>query len=172
MEIQASLIFHCILAFCAGLCTSYPLDMQSLKMDCKALKEHFENNNLNGEDDGGIFQTRLTIWKDKSLKHIFLSQIIAKYLKMFETLNIASLQPHIDNIREELAKAREDHLLKPEDQLLKDLSELQSLEMSDVKIQRKAALELYGIFQEIALLSNPTVKRKRNQERRRRGSKN
>ncbi|KAJ1163126.1 hypothetical protein NDU88_003589 [Pleurodeles waltl] len=90
---------------------------------------------------------------------------------MFRSLKIGSVQKHIDNIREELSKASKD-VLKPEDQLLKDLLDLQSLEMGDIKVQQKAAMELYSIFQEISLLNNPAPKRKRNKERRRRGSKN
>ncbi|XP_078512019.1 interferon gamma [Lissotriton helveticus] len=172
MALRASVIFQCVLIFfCIGCCASYPLNLQTLKADCAALMEHFMSTNPNGANDGAIFQKKLDTWKEKSVKQLFLSLIVDKYLKMFGSLKIGSVQKHIDNIREELSKASKD-VLKPEEQLMKDLLDLKSLEMGDIKVQQKAAMELYSIFQEINLLNNPTIKRKRNKERRRRGSKN
>ncbi|XP_053575195.1 interferon gamma [Bombina bombina] len=133
-------------------------------------------NNINREETygGPIFLRYLESWKEAGEKKIILSQIVPMYLKMFESLKITELNNSIDNIKEVLHYTN-NNFLKQSDQKLKELNELKKIQMTDSKIRHKALKELFQVLQEIRCVKNPTscaksIKRKRNNQRKRRGS--
>ncbi|OWK60728.1 Interferon gamma [Lonchura striata] len=109
-------------------------------------------------DGGPIFTERLSSWTERNEKRIILSQIVSMYLKMFE--NTDSSKAHVRNIAEELSTLKES--LSDGSKKIEDLKDLINLQMSDLKVQRKAVNELFSVLQKLGDTSS-SYKRKRSQ---------
>ncbi|KAM8820363.1 interferon gamma [Eudromia elegans] len=134
------------------------LVLADLQNDIQKLKADFNSSLPDVADGGPIFTEKLKNWTEKNEKRIILSQIVSMYLEMLE--NTDKTQGHVRRISEELFTLKNslpDGLKK-----LKDLMDLAKLQMSDLKIQRKAVNELFSVLQ--TLVETPTsLKRKRSQ---------
>ncbi|NXT62283.1 IFNG protein, partial [Chaetops frenatus] len=108
----------------------------------------------------GHTQTFLSdhIFQQRNEKRIILSQIISMYLKMLE--NTDRSKAHVRNISEELHTLKES--LSDGSKKIEDLKDLTKLQMSDLKIQRKAVNELFSVLQKLGDTSS-SHKRKRSQ---------
>nr|BAO65914.1 interferon gamma [Nymphicus hollandicus]BAO65915.1 interferon gamma [Nymphicus hollandicus] len=133
-----------------------------LQNDIDQLKADFNSSHSDVADGGPIFTEKLKNWTERNEKRIILSQIVSMYLEMLEGTDKS--KAHIRHISEELYTLRNslpDGLKK-----LKDLNDLAKLQMTDLKIQRKAVHELFSVLQK--LVETPTsLKRKRSQSQRR-----
>uniref|UniRef100_A0A8C9FTG0 Interferon gamma n=1 Tax=Pavo cristatus TaxID=9049 RepID=A0A8C9FTG0_PAVCR len=101
------------------------------------------------------------ILQQRNEKRIILSQVVSMYLEMFE--NTDKSKPHIKHIAEELYTLKKD--LPDGVKKVKDIMDLAKLQMNDLRIQRKAANELFSVLQK--LVDPPSSKRKRSQSQRR-----
>ncbi|NXB45761.1 IFNG protein, partial [Leucopsar rothschildi] len=134
------------------------LNLLKLQNDIDKLKTDFNSSNSDVADGGPIFTEKLSNWTERNEKRIILSQIVSMYLKMFESADKS--KEYVRNIDEELRTLKEslsDGSKKME--YLKDLTELQ---MSDLKIQRKAVNELFIVLKKLGDTSS-SHKRKRSQ---------
>nr|ADG60261.1 gamma interferon [Agapornis roseicollis] len=136
-----------------------------LQNDIDQLKADFNSSHSDVADGGPIFTEKLLNWTERNEKRIILSQIVSMYLEMLTSLKVThQSKAHIKHISEELYTLKNslpDGLKK-----LKDLKDLEKLQMSDLKIQRKAVHELFSVLQK--LVETPTsLKRKRSQSQRR-----
>ncbi|NXA23962.1 IFNG protein, partial [Ibidorhyncha struthersii] len=134
------------------------LVLAQLQNDIDQLKADFNSSHSDVADGGPIFTDKLINWTEKNEKRIILSQIVSMYLKMLE--NTDKSKAHIRHISEELYTLKSslpDGLKK-----VKDLMDLEKLQMSDLKIQRKAVNELFSVLQKLVETS-ASRKRKRSQ---------
>ncbi|NWS75061.1 IFNG protein, partial [Crotophaga sulcirostris] len=132
--------------------------LAQLENDIDQLKADFNSSNSDVADGGPIFTDKLINWTERNEKRIILSQIVSLYLEMLE--NTDKSKAHIRHISEELYTLKNslpDGLKK-----MKDLMDLSKLQMSDLKIQRKAAHELFSVLQRLVETST-SLKRKRSQ---------
>ncbi|NXI39375.1 IFNG protein, partial [Galbula dea] len=133
-----------------------------LQDDIDKLQADFNSSHSDVADGGPIFTDKLVNWTERNEKRIILSQILSLYLEMFK--NSDKSKAHIRHISEELCTLKNnlsDGLNK-----MKNLKDLAKLQMSDLKIQRKAVHELFSVLQK--LVETPTSsKRKRSQFQRR-----
>uniref|UniRef100_A0A8C8SIS3 Interferon gamma n=1 Tax=Pelusios castaneus TaxID=367368 RepID=A0A8C8SIS3_9SAUR len=124
------------------------------------------NSTLSDVADGGsIFTERLKRWTETAEKKIILSQIVSMYLKMFQNLGPAKSEnvTNIERILYSLSTKLNESFIK-----VKDLQELEKLQMNDLKIQRKAINELFPTLQKLIVDPSAThVKRKRSQSQKR-----
>ncbi|KAF1475505.1 Interferon gamma, partial [Eudyptula minor novaehollandiae] len=137
------------------------LILAQLQNDIDQLKADFNSSHSDVADGGPIFTEKLINWTERNEKRIILSQIVSMYLEMLE--NTDKSKAHIRHISEELytlKKSLPDGLKK-----MKDLMDLSKLQMSDLKIQRKAVNELFSVLQK--LVETTSLKRKRSQSQRR-----
>ncbi|KFV79603.1 Interferon gamma [Struthio camelus australis] len=138
------------------------LILANLQNDIDKLKAEFNSSHSDVADGGPIFTEKLKNWTERNEKRIILSQIVSMYLEMLE--NTDKSKGHVRHISEELFTLKNslpDGLKK-----LKDIMDLAKLQMSDLKIQRKAVNELFSVLQ--TLVETPTsFKRKRSQSQRR-----
>ncbi|XP_013802822.1 interferon gamma [Apteryx mantelli] len=138
------------------------LILANLQNDIYDLKADFNSSLSDVADGGPIFTEKLKNWTERNEKRIILSQIVSMYLEMLE--NTDKSKGHVRRISEELFTLKNslpDGLKK-----LKDLMDLSKLQMSDLKIQRKAVNELFSVLQ--TLVETPaSFKRKRSQSQRR-----
>ncbi|NXF48484.1 IFNG protein, partial [Oceanites oceanicus] len=138
------------------------LILAQLQNDIDQLKADFNSSHSDVADGGPIFTEKLINWTERNEKRIILSQIVSMYLEMLE--NTDKSKAHVRNIYEELYTLRNslpDGLKKR-----KDLMDLAKLQMSDLKIQRKAVNELFSVLQKLVETST-SLKRKRSQSQRR-----
>ncbi|KAF1500108.1 Interferon gamma, partial [Megadyptes antipodes antipodes] len=138
------------------------LILAQLQNDIDQLKADFNSSHSDVADGGPIFTEKLINWTERNEKRIILSQIVSMYLKMLESTDKS--KAHIRHISEELYTLKEslpDGLKK-----MKDLMDLSKLQMSDLKIQRKAVNELFSVLQKLVETST-SFKRKRSQSQRR-----
>ncbi|XP_021240789.1 interferon gamma isoform X1 [Numida meleagris] len=142
--------------------TANSLNLAQLEDDIDKLKADFNSSHSDVADGGPIFIEKLKNWTGQSNeKKIILSQIVSMYLEMFE--NTDQSKPHIKHISEELCTLRDS--LSDGVKKVKDIMDLAKLQMTDLRIQRKAANELFIVLQK--LVDPPSLKRKRNQPQRR-----
>ncbi|NWW27681.1 IFNG protein, partial [Falcunculus frontatus] len=134
------------------------LNLLQLQNDIDKLKADFNSSHSDVADGGPIFTERLSSWTERNEKRIILSQIISMYLKMLE--NTDRSKAHIRNISEELHTLKES--LSDGSKKIEDLKDLTNLQMSDLKIQRKAVNELFSVLQKLGDTSS-SHKRKRSQ---------
>ncbi|KAM6093951.1 Interferon gamma [Chlamydotis macqueenii] len=138
------------------------LILAQLQNDIDKLKADFNSSHSDVADGGPIFTEKLINWTERNEKRIILSQIVSMYLEMLE--NTDKSKAHVRRISEELYTLKNslpDGLKK-----MKDLMDLTKLQMSDLKIQRKAVNELFSVLQK--LVETPaSLKRKRSQSQRR-----
>ncbi|NWW74757.1 IFNG protein, partial [Climacteris rufus] len=134
------------------------LNLLQLQNDIDQLKVDFNSSHSDVADGGPIFTERLSSWTERNEKRIILSQIISMYLKMLE--NTDKSKAHVRNISEELHTLKES--LSDGSKKMEDLKDLTKLQMSDLKIQRKAVNELFSILQKLGDASS-SQKRKRSQ---------
>ncbi|NWH82479.1 IFNG protein, partial [Piaya cayana] len=134
------------------------LILAQLQNDIDQLKADFNSSHSDVADGGPIFTDKLINWTERNEKRIILSQIVSMYLEMLE--NTDKSKAHIRHISEELYTLKNslpDGLKK-----MKDLMDLSKLQMTDLKIRRKAANELFSVLQK--LVETPaSLKRKRSQ---------
>ncbi|KAF1404397.1 Interferon gamma, partial [Spheniscus humboldti] len=138
------------------------LILAQLQNDIDQLKADFNSSHSDVADGGPIFTEKLINWTERNEKRIILSQIVSMYLEMLE--NTDKSKAHIRHISEELytlKKSLPDGLKK-----MKDLMDLSKLQMSDLKIQRKAVNELFSVLQKLVEPST-SLKWKRSQSQRR-----
>ncbi|NWR69757.1 IFNG protein, partial [Centropus unirufus] len=134
------------------------LSLAQLQNDIDQLKSDFNSSNSDVADGGPIFTDKLINWTERNEKRIILSQIVSMYLEMLE--NTDKSKAHIRHLSEELYTLKNslpDGLKK-----MKDLMDLSKLQMSDLKIQRKAVNELFSVLQKLVETS-ASLKRKRSQ---------
>ncbi|NWV13291.1 IFNG protein, partial [Ptilonorhynchus violaceus] len=134
------------------------LNLLQLQNDIDKLKADFNSSHSDVADGGPIFTERLSSWTERNEKRIILSQIISMYLKMLE--NTDRSKAHVRNISEELHTLKES--LSDGSKKMEDLKDLTKLQMSDLKIQRKAVNELFSVLQKLGDISS-SQKRKRSQ---------
>ncbi|NXH50868.1 IFNG protein, partial [Dicaeum eximium] len=134
------------------------LNLLQLQTDIDKLKADFNSSHSDVADGGPIFTERLSSWTERNEKRIILSQIISMYLKMLE--NTDRSKAHVRNIAEELHTLKES--LSDGSKKVEDLKDLTKLQMSDLKIQRKAVNELFSVLQKLGDTSS-SHKRKRSQ---------
>ncbi|NWW67444.1 IFNG protein, partial [Ifrita kowaldi] len=134
------------------------LNLLQLQNDIDKLKADFNSSHSDVADGGPIFTERLSSWTERNEKRIILSQIISMYLKMLE--NTDRSKAHVRNITEELHTLKES--LSDGSKKIEDLKDLTKLQMSDLKIQRKAVNELFIVLQKLGDTSS-SHKRKRSQ---------
>ncbi|NXY24421.1 IFNG protein, partial [Atrichornis clamosus] len=134
------------------------LNLLQLQNDIDKLKADFNSSHSDVADGGPIFTERLSSWTERNEKRIILSQIISMYLKMLE--NTDRSKAHVRNISEELHTLKES--LSDGSKKMEDLKDLTKLQMSDLKIQRKAVNELFSVLQKLGDPSS-SHKRKRSQ---------
>uniref|UniRef100_A0A8C2TX10 Interferon gamma n=1 Tax=Coturnix japonica TaxID=93934 RepID=A0A8C2TX10_COTJA len=109
---------------------------------------------LDGHSQTFLFEC---ILQQRNEKRIILSQIVSMYLEMLE--NTDKSKPHIKHISEELYTLKNN--LNDGTKKVKDIMDLAKLQMNDLRIQRKAANELFSVLQK--LVDPPSSKRKRSQ---------
>ncbi|NXO07301.1 IFNG protein, partial [Oriolus oriolus] len=134
------------------------LNLLQLQSDIDKLKADFNSSHSDVADGGPIFTERLSSWTERNEKRIILSQIISMYLKMLE--NTDRSKAHVRNLSEELHTLKES--LSDGSKKIEDLKDLTKLQMSDLKIQRKAVNELFVVLQKLGDTSS-SHKRKRSQ---------
>ncbi|NXB74504.1 IFNG protein, partial [Donacobius atricapilla] len=134
------------------------LNLLQLQNDIDKLKADFNSSHSDVADGGPIFTERLSDWTERNERRIILSQIISMYLKMLE--NTDRSKAHVRNITEELHSLKES--LSDGSKKIEDLKDLTELQMSDLKIQRKAVNELFIVLQKLGDISS-SHKRKRRQ---------
>ncbi|NXH97297.1 IFNG protein, partial [Pachycephala philippinensis] len=134
------------------------LNLLQLQSDIDKLKADFNSSHSDVADGGPLFTERLSSWTERNEKRIILSQIISMYLKMLE--NTDRSKDHVRNISEELHTLKES--LSDGSKKIEDLKDLTKLQMSDLKIQRKAVNELFIVLQKLRDTSS-SQKRKRSQ---------
>ncbi|NWT67603.1 IFNG protein, partial [Prunella himalayana] len=134
------------------------LNLLQLQNDIDKLKADFNSSHSDVADGGPIFTERLSSWTERNEKRIILSQIISMYLKMLE--NTDRSKSHVRNIAEELYTLKES--LSDGSKKIEDLKDLTKLQMSDLKVQRKAVNELFSVLQKLGDTSS-SHKRKRSQ---------
>ncbi|NXR85618.1 IFNG protein, partial [Hypocryptadius cinnamomeus] len=134
------------------------LNLLQLQNDIDKLKADFNSSHSDVADGGPIFTERLSSWTERNEKRIILSQIISMYLKMLE--NTDKSKAHVRNIAEELHTLKDS--LSDGSKKIEDLKDLTKLQMSDLKVQRKAVNELFSVLQKLGDTSS-SRKRKRSQ---------
>ncbi|NXF70331.1 IFNG protein, partial [Ciccaba nigrolineata] len=138
------------------------LILAQLQNDIDQLKADFNSSHSDVADGGPIFTDKLINWTERNEKRIILSQIVSMYLEMLEKTDTS--KAHVRHISEELytlKRSLPDGLKK-----MNDLMDLTKLQMSDLKIQRKAVNELFSVLQKLVETST-SIKRKRSQSQRR-----
>ncbi|XP_066406335.1 interferon gamma [Molothrus aeneus] len=134
------------------------LNLLQLQNDIDKLKADFNSSHSDVADGGPIFTERLKSWTERNEKEIILSQIISMYLEMLESTDRS--KDHVRNITEELYTLKES--LSDGSKKMEDLKDLTKLQMSDLKVQRKAVNELFSVLQKLGDTSS-SHKRKRSQ---------
>ncbi|NXG82026.1 IFNG protein, partial [Stercorarius parasiticus] len=134
------------------------LILAQLQNDIDQLKDDFNSSHSDVADGGPIFTEKLSDWTERNEKRIILSQIVSKYLEMFE--NIDKSKAHVRHISEELYTLKNN--LPDGSKKAKDLVDIAKLQMTDLKIQRKAVNELFSVLQKLVETST-SAKRKRSQ---------
>uniref|UniRef100_A0A8C8B362 Interferon gamma n=1 Tax=Otus sunia TaxID=257818 RepID=A0A8C8B362_9STRI len=138
------------------------LILAQLQNDIDQLKADFNSSNSDVADGGPIFTDKLINWTERNEKRIILSQIVSMYLEMLEKTDMS--KAHIRHISEELCTLKS--TLRDDLKKKNDLVDLTKLQMSDLKIQRKAVNELFSVLQKLVETST-SLKRKRSQSQRR-----
>ncbi|NXP46336.1 IFNG protein, partial [Heliornis fulica] len=138
------------------------LNLNQLQNDIDQLKADFNSSHSDVADGGPIFTEKLTNWTERNEKRIILSQIVSMYLEILE--NADKSKAHVRHISEELYTLK--NSLPDGVKKMKDLMDLAKLQMSDLKIQRKAVNELFSVLKKLVDIS-PSLKRKRSQSQRR-----
>ncbi|XP_052524272.1 interferon gamma [Tympanuchus pallidicinctus] len=141
--------------------TASSLNLVQLQDDIDKLKADFNSSHSDVADGGPIIIEKLRNWTERNEKRIILSQIVSMYLEMLE--NTDRSKPHIKHIAEELYTLKNN--LPDGVKKVKDIMDLAKLQMNDLRIQRKAANELFSVLQK--LVDPPSSKRKRSQSQRR-----
>ncbi|XP_009093317.1 interferon gamma [Serinus canaria] len=134
------------------------LNLLQLQNDIDKLKADFNSSHSDVADGGPIFTEKLSSWTERNEKRIILSQIISMYLKMLESTDKS--KDHVRNIAEELHTLKAN--LSDGSKKIEDLKDLTKLQMSDLKVQRKAVNELFSVLQKLGDTSS-SHKRKRSQ---------
>ncbi|KFP87176.1 PREDICTED: interferon gamma [Acanthisitta chloris] len=138
------------------------LNLHQLQNDIDKLKADFNSSHSDVADGGPIFTGRLSSWTERNEKRIILSQILSMYLKMFE--NTDKTKAHVRNISEELYTLKES--LSDGSKKAEDLKDLTKLQMTDLKIQRKAVSELFSVLQKLGDVSSSHNRQRRQFQRR------
>ncbi|NXF14958.1 IFNG protein, partial [Rhodinocichla rosea] len=134
------------------------LNLLQLQDDIDKLKADFNSSHSDVADGGPIFTERLKNWTERNEKEIILSQIISMYLEMLESTDRS--KAHVRNIADELYTLKGS--LSDGSKKMEDLKNLTKLQMSDLKVQRKAVNELFSVLQKLGDTSS-SHKRKRSQ---------
>ncbi|NXN55205.1 IFNG protein, partial [Rynchops niger] len=134
------------------------LTLAQLQNDIDKLKADFNSSHSDVADGGPIFIEKLSNWTERNEKRIILSQIVSMYLEMFE--NTGKSKAHVRHIAEELYTLK--NSLSDGSKKAKDLMDIAKLQMTDLKIQRKAVNELLSVLQKLVETST-SPKRKRSQ---------
>uniref|UniRef100_A0A8C3KHH8 Interferon gamma n=1 Tax=Calidris pygmaea TaxID=425635 RepID=A0A8C3KHH8_9CHAR len=138
------------------------LILAQLQNDIDQLKADFNSSHSDVADGGPIFTDKLANWTERNEKRIILSQIVSMYLEMLN--NTDKSKAHVRHISEELYTLK--NSIGDGSKKVEDMMYLAKLQMSDLKIQRKAVNELFNVLHK--LLETPTsTKRKRSQSQRR-----
>ncbi|NWS35969.1 IFNG protein, partial [Polioptila caerulea] len=134
------------------------LNLLQLQNDIDKLKADFNSSHSDVADGGPIFTETLSSWTERNEKRIILSQIVSMYLKMLE--NTDKSKAHVRNINEELHTLKDS--LSDGSKKIEDLKHLTEIQMSDLKVQRKAVNELFSVLKKLGDTSS-SHKRKRSQ---------
>ncbi|XP_035201127.1 interferon gamma [Oxyura jamaicensis] len=142
-------------------CSGSALFLSQLQHDIDKLKADFNASNSDVADGNPVFIEKLKNWTERNEKKIILSQIVTLYLEMLKKTDMS--KPHIKNLSEQLNTLRD--TLSDDYKKFKDLVDLSNLQLTGLKIQRKAVSELFSVLQK--LLETSTLKRKRSQSSKR-----
>ncbi|NXJ59322.1 IFNG protein, partial [Rostratula benghalensis] len=134
------------------------LILAQLQNDIDQLKADFNSSHSDVADGGPIFIEKLVNWTERNERRIILSQIVSVYLKMLE--NTDKSKPHVRHISEELYTLK--NSLRDGSKKVEDIMYLEKLQISDMKIQRKAVNELLNVLRKLVETSTSS-KRKRSQ---------
>ncbi|XP_063250986.1 interferon gamma [Prinia subflava] len=137
------------------------LNLRQLQKDIDQLKADFNSSHSDVADGGPIFMGRLSSWTERNEKRIILSLIVSMYLKMLESTDRS--KAHVRNITEELYTLKES--LSDGSRKMEDLKNLTKLQMSDLKIQRKAVNELFYVLQKLGDTSSSHERKRRQFQR-------
>ncbi|NWI66028.1 IFNG protein, partial [Todus mexicanus] len=140
-------------------CFGNSLDLANLQNDIDQLKADFNSSNADVADDGPVFTDKLKNWTERNEKRIILSQIVSMYLEILKKADRS--KPHVRHIAEELYTLKCN--LRDDLKKVKDLMDLTKLQLTDLKIQRKAMNEMFIVLQK---LKDTAGKRKRSQSQR------
>ncbi|NXU55885.1 IFNG protein, partial [Turnix velox] len=138
------------------------LILAQLQNDIDKLKADFNSSHSDVADGGPIFTEKLSDWTERNEKSIILSHIVSRYLEMLE--NTDKSKAHIRHISEELYTLKQS--LPDGSKKVKDIMDISKLQMSDLRIQRKAVNELFSVLHKL-VESPSSLKRKRSQSQRR-----
>ncbi|XP_064022134.1 interferon gamma-like [Pogoniulus pusillus] len=156
-----SLCVLAVLMICSGWFAN-SLKLPQLQMEIDKLKADFNSSNSDVADGGPIFTDKLASWTERNEKRIILSQILSMYLKMLESTDKS--KAHVKHISEELYTLKSS--LTDGSKKMKDLMDLEKIQMSDLKVQRKAVNELFSVLQKLTdSSSSPKTKRSQFQRR-------
>ncbi|NXG45958.1 IFNG protein, partial [Psilopogon haemacephalus] len=145
-------------------CPGNSLKLLQLEAEIDKLKADFNSSNSDVADGGPIFTDKLTTWTERNEKRIILSQILSMYLKMLESTDKS--KAHVRHISEELYTLKDS--LHDGSKKMKDLMDLENIQMNDLKVQRKAVNELFSVLQKLTEPSSSLkTKTKRSQMQRR-----
>lgn len=138
-------------------CSGSALFLGQLQNDIDKLKADFNASNSDVADGNPVFIEKVKNWTERNEKRIILSQIVTLYLEMLKKTDMS--KPHIKNLSEQLNTLR--NTLSNDYKKFRDLVELSNLQLTGLKIQRKAVSELFSVLQK--LVETSTSKRKRSQ---------
>ncbi|XP_060101022.1 interferon gamma-like [Heteronotia binoei] len=156
----------CLFVFLAISCSDGQIFTESvfeqIKEDIIRLEQDYNASESNVAEGKPIFTNKLhdLLWSEGKEKKILLAQIISMYWKMLKNSTSIGTRKHIRN----LVNALEFYKTKYNESLRKatDIIELSELSMTDLKLQRKAVVELYPVLQEV---NKEEVQRKRRSKK-------
>ncbi|XP_042326248.1 interferon gamma-like [Sceloporus undulatus] len=137
---------------------------ETIQKSIRQLEADFKANMSDVAKGEAVFTNMLisNLWSQTSDRRILIAQIISKYLEMLNNLTNSTNTPkHVVDLKEALEVYKIDY----SDSLKRasDLIQLAKLPMSDYKIQRKAASEMYSVLQQVKIEENKRKRRRRRQ---------
>ncbi|XP_015261186.1 PREDICTED: interferon gamma-like [Gekko japonicus] len=156
----------CLFVFLAISCSDGQILTDSvfdqIKEDIIRLEQDYNASQSDVAVGKPVFTNKLhdTLWSEGKEKRILLAQIISMYWKMLKNSTNIGTAKHIRN----LVNALELYKTKYNESLRKatDIIELSKLPLTDLKLQRKAVVELYPVLQEV---NKEEIQRKRRSKK-------
>ncbi|XP_068937832.1 interferon gamma [Petaurus breviceps papuanus] len=148
------------------ICVLLGYSQATVKADVDSLMKHFNvSTSSDISDNGSLFLSMMGRWKEDSDKKIIMSQIVAVYFKIFETVKNNTI------IKKSLENVKEDMIMKffPNNTASKmnDFEAVINTQVNDLKVQKKAIFELKQIIHDLS--SGPHQKRRKRRQNRNQG---